>query len=298
MSKTKTLIASESRKGREIIRQTCEIALDECGLEEDALQRVVERGRELQTGFKELVIGLALPQDFAGEEIVSSYVYPPEYRLRSIREQVERLLMSFPNLNATWALERGQRWYDSLTLPKWVEGPLVYPWWEFFGTYRGALAEILKKLADSRAIYNYREGRLGPEYLRQTELTARLEALIKVSQPGDLLIVPSQAGLRWRGKSVRRGRVLYAENEFGLGSVAECARALTHPERYGRWEQLHTDLGGDDCSPLADDPFDRAPSLRFGDGKLKFDVFWVGFAHENYGPASAFFPPSTAYGVG
>lgn len=292
MLKTKTLIASESRKGREIIRQTCEIALDECNLDEDGLQRVIHRGRELQNGFKSLVMDLAVPQEFADEEVVSSYVYPPEYKLRSIREQVERLLTLFPNLNAEWALQHGQQWYDGLTLPKWIEGPLVYPWWEVFGGYHAALAELFsfRKIVENFTLYNNREGKLDPSHLRQTELTARFERQLKVIQPGDFLIVPSQAGLRWRGKSVGRGRVLYADNEFGLGSVAETSRALTHPERYVRFEELDTDCAGDEFSLDADGQFGRVPYFRYGGNELLFDTRFVDDPHGNLGSASGLFP--------
>ncbi|MFH1207511.1 MAG: hypothetical protein V1668_02795 [Patescibacteria group bacterium] len=72
MAMLKTLIASESRKGREIIRQTCGIALDDCGLDEAQLQRVVHRGWELQTGFTKLIMGLAGPKE---ETSISTVVH-------------------------------------------------------------------------------------------------------------------------------------------------------------------------------------------------------------------------------
>jgi len=288
---SKTLIASESGPGIEITRQS-RTALDECGLDLDQLQRVVHRGREFQDGYKSLVMGLADPQDFADEEVSSSYLYPPEYKRRSIKEQVERLLVLFPNLKAEWALTHGQQWYDGLTLPKWVEGPLVYPWWEAFGGYHAALAELLKKIVESRCFYNYRDGQFDAAHLRQAALTAKLEAQLKAIQPGDLLIVPSQAGLRWRGKSVRRGRVLYMQNEFGLGSVAEASRALTHPERYVRFDELDTDCSGDEFRADADGLFGHAPLFVFGDDRLKFGTNDVGDADAYYGSASGFFPQS------
>jgi hypothetical protein len=291
MAMSKTLIASESGPGIEIIRQS-RIALDECELNQDQLQLVVRRGRELQDGYKSLVMGLAVPQDFANEEVSSPYVYPPEYRLRSIKEQVERLLVLFPNLNAEWALTQGQQWYDGLTLPEWVEGPLVYPWWKVFGGYHAALAELLKKLAESRPFYNYRDGQLDAVHLRQVDLTAKFEAQLKAIQPGDLLIVPSQAGFRWRGKSVRRGQVLYAQNEFGLGSVAEASRALTHPERYVNFEELDTDCSGDEIRLATHSRFDSAPVFSFSRNGLKLGTNHIGGASGGYGSASGLLPKS------
>ncbi|OHA08652.1 MAG: hypothetical protein A3A44_02600 [Candidatus Sungbacteria bacterium RIFCSPLOWO2_01_FULL_60_25] len=78
--------------------------------------------------------------------------------------------------------------------------------------------------------------------------------------------------------------------EFGLGGVAEGCRALTHPERYVRWEQLHTDLAGDEYSPDADGDFSGAPYFDFNGGQLEFDTDWVGSPGESYGSASAFLP--------
>lgn len=287
----KALIPSDDRKSREIIRQTCEIALDECGLDGDQKRRVVERGGELQSGLKGLIMGLALPKQFADEEVASSFVYPPEYTgPLSIREQVERLLVHFPNLNATWTMEHGQSWYDSLTLPKWIEGPLVYLWWEVFGSYNAALDEVLDKLATGRTFYNWRAGKLGPAYLRQSELTARCEAAIKAGQPGDLLIVPSQAGLRYRGKSVRRSRVLFIRGEFGNGTVAEGCRALTHVQRYVRPVELDTDCAGDEYSLGALGQVVYAPYLYFGVGELRVDAVRVDRGAGGYGSASSLVP--------
>ena len=71
MAMSKTLIASESGPGIEIIRQA-RTALDKCGLDEAQLQRVVRHGRELQTGFTKLIMGLAEPKE---EISISTVVY-------------------------------------------------------------------------------------------------------------------------------------------------------------------------------------------------------------------------------
>lgn len=62
MAMSKTLIASESGPGIEIIRQS-RTALDKCGLNLDQLQEVVHRGREFQTRFTELIMMLAGPKE-------------------------------------------------------------------------------------------------------------------------------------------------------------------------------------------------------------------------------------------
>lgn len=227
------------------------------------------------------------------QTVKSNCAYPPEYQgPKSIRTQVEALLMHFPHLDATWALDRGQVWYDSIkpNLPKWIEGPLVYVWWEVFGGYNAALRQVLDRIAATRTFYNYLADQIGAERLRQLERTASMERAIKARQSGDLIVVPSQAGAKHRGRSVFRARERFAPREFGLGSVVEGCRALTHPERYVRWDQLQTDLAGDEYRRDADGEFSRAPCLYFLGG-------WVGFFSErivdpypNCGSASAFSP--------
>ena len=229
---------------------------------------------------------------FANEEVASTFTYPDEYQLASIEAQVRTLLAipAFKDLDVSWALEQGQAWYDGLGMPDWAEGPLVYVWHERFGGYNALLELVLSAIADSRTFHNYRQGALGEKHLRQSERSRNAENAIKASQPGDVIIVPSQAGIRYRGRSVRRARVLYETGEFGLGAVAEGCRALTHPKRFVRWEQLHVDCGGDEFAPHADGVFCGAPYFRFDDDEVEFDSSDVGLFDGLYGSASGFVP--------
>lgn len=268
-------------------------AVDELGLDHARAQVVIERAGELKDGIRERIETLCVREDYADEEVPSSYTYPPEYRPRSIREQVERLqaVSDFNGLDAAWALDQGQAWYDSLSLPDWVEGPLVYIWHECMsGGYHQLLEQLLQVIADTRRFHNYRRGQLTPAQLRQHAQTVEMERLIKVNQPGDLIIVPSQAGLRHRGCSTRRSHVRFMSQEFGLGSVAEACRTITHPERFMRWEQLHVDCAGDEFAPVADGQFVRAPGFVWRDGRLRFRTVRVDLVYEGYGSSSGFLP--------
>lgn len=233
----------------------------------------------------------AMKSRFADEEVKSTFTYPDEYQLQSVKAQIKALLAipAFKDLDVFWALEHGQAWFDGLQLPEWVEGPLVYVWHERLGGYHALLELVLSAIAESRTFRNFRQGTLGENYLRQSERSRSAEVDMKAHQPGDLIIVPNQAGIRWRGKSNRRARVLYDTDEFGLGAVAEGCRALSHPKRFVRWEQLHVDCGGDEYAPSADGDFCRAPCFGFGGG-VEFGTFDVGSASEVYGSASAFLP--------
>ena len=109
-------------------------------------------------------------------------------------------------------------------------------------------------------------------------------------QEGDILVIPAQFGFRHRGKSVRRARETFYDNEFGLGAFAVGTMLLTHPEREVEWEQLHIDCSGDEYSPDADGQFVGTPFFNWFDGKLRFGVDWTVDANERYGSASGFLP--------
>lgn len=229
----------------------------------------------------------------AGRERRTKYVYPPEYKPLGIVEQVKALqkVPAFAELDAAWALNEAPAWYDDLDLPDWIENPLVYVWHESLGGYHNAIDLILKAIAKERKFYNYRDGQLTPERLRQSEATREAELSIKADQPGDFLIVPSQVGDRWGNYPVKEVRESYDEGEFGHGSVAGGCLILSHPNRLVRFDELDMDFPGDEFDdPDADDRFDRAPVFRFDGGEVEFGTYHVVSADVGYGSVSGFLP--------
>ena len=109
-------------------------------------------------------------------------------------------------------------------------------------------------------------------------------------QEGDILVIPAQFGFRHRGKSVRRARETFYDNEFGLSSFTVGTMLLTHPEREVEWEQLHIDCSGDEYSPDADGQFVDAPIFYWVVGELHFSNRWTDDADEQFGSASGFLP--------
>jgi len=290
MSSKQTLITSDHPKGRQTV-DLFRAAYDKANLDEDGAQRINEHGGEFQAGIRKLLDELSVSDRYANQQVASKYIYPPEYHLKSIQEQIEALLAfsTFKSLDAEWAGNFGQAWYDGLILPDWIEGPLVYVWHEVLGGYHAALDLVLSEISNSpRSFYNYREGELDPAHLRQSMRTVEKERAIKAQQPGDFIIVPNQAGFRHRGRSVLRGREVFIRDEFGLGAVAEGCRALSHPDRYVRWEQLHTDCAGDEFRSAASGEFGKAPLFGF-DVRLKFGSGCVVSAFVLYGSSSGFF---------
>ena len=118
-----------------------------------------------------------------------------------------------------------------------------------------------------------------------------MERIIEVQTGGDILVIAAQLGLRHRGKSTCRARETFVVNEYGLGSLAGGAIALTHPERFVRREQLHEDLPGDEFALGADGRFGYAPFFfLFCDGRVRFGAYGVGGYGARYGSASGFLP--------
>ncbi len=254
-------------------------------LDNPGAQQVISRGNDLANAIIDKVRELSLKNQFANEEVSSSYVYPSEYKLKSVAEQANKLRELFPSIgNADETLA-------TKPLPKGAEGYFVIPRWEKVApTYNEAVQKVLSLIASSRKFYNYREGQLGPDRLRQHEHTAKMLAKLGKDQKGDLLVVPAQFGMLHRGQSVRRAREIFMANEFGLGAFALGCMILTHPERLVRWEELHFDCAGDEFSPEADGDFSRAPRFYFYFGRVGFSTYWVSHAHDYYGSASGFVP--------
>ena len=225
-----------------------------------------------------------LKNRFADEEVESSYAYPKGYKVKGITEQTNILRQLFPGVG--FADEK----LVEQPLPPNAEGWFAIPKWEKFApTYGEAVEKVLAMIASKRKFFNYRDGQLGAEYLRQHQKTVKMfQKLGDEQKDHDILVVPAQFGLRHKGRSVRRAREVFTANEFGLGAFAIGIMLLTHPEREVQWEQLHVDCAGDEFSPDADGDFSRAPIFRFYDGKVWFYAPWFGGANGSYGSASAF----------
>jgi hypothetical protein len=292
-------VAATAGQIRQITRigsDAIERVLEELGLDEEGAQRVHANGDEfaaaIRTAARASLLDLSISGRFRNEEVESIYVYPSEYEVRSITEQTRILHRLFPGIGfADETLAEGK-------LPKNAEGWFAIPNWEAIApTYRLAVERVLAKLAETRALHNHRVGALGPEHLRQSDRTVQMSRTIRMmkrlgdmQKDHDLLVVAAQFGLRHRGRSVRRAREVFTSSEFGLGAFAVGIMTLTHPERFVRWEQLHTDCPGDEYSPDASDTFDFAPIFVFSDGKLQFATRWFDCPRDHCGSPSGFLP--------
>jgi len=293
---SQTLITSRDPKGLHAVG-LFEAVYNKSKLDEARAQRLNEHGGELQDGIAKLIAELSVSNQYANEEVCSSYTYPKEYKgPKPINDQIKALAKIF-DLNPSHALEFAKTLPE---LPNGAEGWFAIPSVDALAAkhfpevtdpiqkYCQAVHLVHTKIADSRSFYNYREGQITPAQLRVHARTAHALDLIAETQKGDILIVAAQLGMRHRGKSVRRAREVFVANEFGLGSLAVGSIVLTHPERLVRWEELDMDCSGDEFSPVADGDFSCAPFFYFYDGKVEFGARWCDRADGHYGSASAF----------
>jgi hypothetical protein len=263
-------------------------ALKENPLTKESIQLLISRGGEFQAHIIAGIQVLSVSNQYAKEEVASTYTYPPEYKgPRPIAEQIQEMAKLF-GLDPSHAFAYAEH---LLALPAGAEGWFAVPKWEAIApTYGQAVELVLSKLGSSRKFINYREGKLGPQFLRQNAKTAEMFRKLGNEQPGDILIVAAQLGLHHRGKSVRRAREVFAANEVGLDPIACGCILRTHPAREVRWEQLHMDCAGVEYSPDADGSFPCVLGFYCNGSDLKFHCDWDSNANRDFGSASAFVP--------
>ncbi len=280
-------ITSNQRK--QIVRFV-EDGIDAMNLQKDGAQRLIENGGEFQTELKKLVERFSITNQYADEEVESSYGYLSGYKPngKGITEQTNRLRELFPGIG--YANEK----LAEATLPENAEGWFAIPRWEKVApTYGEAVQKVLDLIKQTRngAFYNYREGELGSNQLRQSAKTVSIfQKLGDEQKDQDILVVPAQFGIRHRGRSVRRAREVMNANECGLGAFAIGIMLLTHPERLQHYDDLWIDCGGDEFAPNADGVFSKSPYFEFHGDWVGFVTRDVGFACVFYGSASVCLP--------
>ncbi|QQS20564.1 MAG: hypothetical protein IPL87_03255 [Candidatus Moraniibacteriota bacterium] len=117
-------------------------------------------------------------------------------------------------------------------------------------TYGEAVEEVLAMIVSKqRLLYNYSGSQLGAEHLTQHAKTAAMFQKLGDKQKGfDILVVPAHFSHHHKGRSVRRAREVFPDNEFGLGAFAIGIMLLTHPERGVDERYLHVICAGDEFS--------------------------------------------------
>jgi len=271
-----------------------EKVLGELGLDNPGAQRVIEHGDEFAEAVRTATLAslkdLSVSDKFKDEEVDSKYGYLSGYtKPKGITEQTNILRQIFPGVGfADEKLAEG-------AVPANAEGWFAIPKWQTIAsTYSEAVQKVLDAIKKARngKFYNYRDGQINDERLRQTAKTVSVfQKLGDEQKDHDILMVSAQFGLRHRGRSVRRAREVFVTNEFGLGAFAIGIMILTHPERLQHYDDLWIDCAGDEFDdPGSDVRFGHAPYFSFLDGLVGFVTGWCGDASDGYGSASGLVP--------
>jgi hypothetical protein len=286
-----TLITSvtdgQKKQYKRFVEDAADKALVEAGLDKEMIQKLIERGDEFQARIVADIREFSARNQFADEEMKSSYGYLSGYQPKRITEQCIALHKHFPGIPL-----RVDEDVKGLTLFSGAEAWFAIPKWEKIAdTYCEAVQKVLDLIRQVRngKFCNYCEGQLGPQYFRQHERTAAfLKRISEAQRDHDILVIPAQFGFRHRGRSVRRAREVMNVSEFGLGVFAVGIMLLTHPERLQHYDDLWIDCPGDEYSFEASGHFGHAPCFFFHDGCVRFDALGVGGAYADCGSASAF----------
>lgn len=68
-------------------------------------------------------------------------------------------------------------------------------------------------------------------------------------QKSDILIIPAQLGMMYRGSSMRRAQEIFSKKEFGFGAFEVGITILTHSDRFVCQEDLGVGCPGDKYIP-------------------------------------------------
>lgn len=255
-----------------------------------------ERGRindntGLAALFGEFIKKSRCPNRYAKERVNSTYCYPEDYHMKAVWEQVAVFRKHFPALGTKEDdLEKLAR----RTLPPRTEWAVI-PRWEKVGTtYCEAIEKIFALITAERKFSNTCKERLNDQSLIQTAKAIDAWKTLGEQQSGDLLIVATQFGVRFRGCSVRCATDTMYSYEFGLGTFAVACMLLTHPKREVRWEQLHPECGGDYFTSIKGEHHVRTPLFSFRSGELKLDSVQIDNPGDGFGCASGFLPQPEA----
>jgi hypothetical protein len=288
------LSGNSTSQQNQLLRQSLGEAMDKAyrtaieRLDRQSAQLVLDSGEEVTSEVAETVAEIinrrTATDRYKDEEVASTRVYPPSYRVKPVEAQVTELKRLFPGLAG--CNEKLGRW----PLPEGAEAWFAIPRWQALAsTYNEAVEMLVGVLATRRKLQNRILGRLGSIYLRQSERSKLGETILAGQQPGcDILMVAVQMGMLHRGCSARRTRVAMAGNEFGLGVFAFASMLLTHPERLSSGESLMVDCGGDEYSVHGDCSFDRVPLFDFDISGVELSVFYEDRARNLWGTPTGF----------
>jgi hypothetical protein len=249
------ITAGQKKQYDRFIADAADKALIAASIDRDGLQQLIERGGEFQEHIIRGIGEFSTNNQFAGEQIESSFGYAPDYKLGDIDTQIKMLRKIFPDIGRPNQGLLRQSKEGRMELPAGAEGWFAIPHWSKVANTYSKAVEIVRSLLNQA--YNgrfnkYLQDQLGPQYLLETSKKLRAMEMLKQSQNEDILLIPAQFGVRHRGRSVRRACAVMNSCEFGLGIYEIGIMLLTHLNRLKHHNVLRIDCAGDEYRPDAD----------------------------------------------
>ena len=262
-------------------------------LNKQRAQNVIEFGDIAQDKINEVLFNIAtgsMADYYTNEEIDTDCSYPREYKPTSIEKQINVWQKKFPGLSTENVIKIA----NQITLPMEAENLFIIPKWNRIAEFY--VEAVKKMLTLFSAVHKYANSDREIKRtccLSQSSVRSREKmAILSKEQSGDYLVVPAQFGLRHRGKSSRRSKALFLENEFELGIFAVTGMLMTHPKRIQYAHSLSViDCGGDEYfnMNLNSDYFSTL-LFYWSDHQIFSRTRYNDVYHSNCGLVSAFLP--------
>lgn len=208
-------------------------------------------------------------------------MYPEQYKQKSVWDQIDMIQEVMPIDFDEGEVEK----ILSLPLPERAEGLFVVP--RQSGSYINEIEKSLSVISESRKFYSHCQFR--KKDIRRQERTRQAISFIERSQKsmGDIIIIPAQFGLYYKGLSVKETERKMSPREFGLGVHEVSWMLFTHHGREYEKSVIHPLCPGDVAK--ANKSFNFSPYFEHGGKILEFGVLDCNQSLQDFGAVSAFF---------
>ena len=267
--------------------------------------------------------------DYATERCQGPYwTYPAEWKPKSAMERAKILAPHFPGVDFSHVEALAERYYVNvpasesseadfhgfrdksmierrLVLPEHADGGLiVFPKleavatkcvkrpkksWQPLNVAVGYILGVLKELYPN--FEDMTESKVGPKYERLLDATANYLTKLDAETPGDVLVVPFQAGELFVGYSVRssRSHMVALKRHVPAHEFANLCLMASDEERFVDGTIIPL-CPGTERAPFADNSFTCAPYVKFHNGERWFYAGHYGTPDRKYGSTSFVLP--------
>ncbi len=161
-----------------------------------ALQRALSRGNELQRELRKLLLELQNP--YRHEKVGQTHFYPKGWSVPDLDSQVRLLGDAFPGLDLAYTVPQvaPSKDADGLALVvKLAALGRIFAVDDCYGAgYGRIVGRVLETIGSTRSFYNYRQGELGPEYVRLFNEVIPVQKDLERKLSGDVMVLPVSLG--------------------------------------------------------------------------------------------------------